>query len=270
MSTLANFFKANGTSIIFIVFIIPFAAYMVYLGVQVIDFSHDVYLKSVALNEKTPGKIPICNDCIKFGYIQATTYFLMALGGILLAILLPNLQSVSFGGASITLRALNADVNDLKAQNNNLQEKLVNNQNNSPLTAPPPVEEVAAVEKLTNEAQKNYPDDPQKGKWGGFADNNGRHLRAEVVPGTLTNYYKVKLTVTGDPENPIKGLVKFHLHDTFNDPNPVIAVKNNMAELILNWVYGAFTVGAETDNGQTLLELDLSKLESAPKKFREN
>ncbi|MDP9079742.1 MAG: hypothetical protein M3O71_20120 [Bacteroidota bacterium] len=270
MTSLSGFFKTNGTAIVFLVFVIPFAIYMVYLGVQVIGFSHDVYLKSVALNEKAPNKVPICNDCIKFGYTQATTYFLIALGGILLAILLPNLQSVSFGGANITLRALNADVNDLKAQNNSIQEKLVNNQNNVPIAAPPPKDEVDAVERLVKEPQKNYPDDPQKGKWGGFPDNNGRHLRAEVIPGALPNYYKVKLTVTGDPDNPIKGLVKFHLHDTFNDPDPVIAIKNNMAELKLNWVYGAFTVGAEADNGQTRLELDLSELESAPKKFRES
>ena len=104
---------------------------------------------------------------------------------------------------------------------------------------------------------------------GRLSDVNGRHLRGKVNKADVPVFFTIRLTVTGDYSNPIKGLVKFHLHDSFKNANPIIAAKNNMAELNLNWVYGAFTVGVETDNGQTKLELDLAELEDAPKDFRE-
>ena len=63
--------------------------------------------------------------------------------------------------------------------------------------------------------------------------------------------------------------MKFHLHDTFLNPDPVINVEKGMAVLKLSAVWGAFTAGAELDNGKTQLELDLAELSTAPKKFRE-
>lgn len=261
-----GFLNKYGINVLLFLFIIPFSVFMVFLGIEVISLSHDIYEKSVLLSQK--AKVPICNDCIKFGYTQATSYFMLALGGIILAVLLPNLQSISFGGASITLKALTSDVNDLKTQNNDLQEKIINTGGL--------VGKAAGEDEKTDEIKAHvapiitYLDDPQKGKWGGYADSNGRHLRAEVSEAATPGYFKIRITVTGDPDNPISGLVKFHLHNTFRNPDPVIAVKNNIAELKLNRVYGAFTVGAEVDNGRTKLELDLANLEGAPKKFRES
>jgi hypothetical protein len=114
-------------------------------------------------------------------------------------------------------------------------------------------------------------DDPWKGRFGGQDISNDRALRAEVkpIPGSR-GLYSIRLTVSSlHPDtNPLKGAVQFFLHPTFTDPKPVVPVgPNGVAELNLK-AWGAFTVGAIADDGQTKLELDLSQLESAPIEFR--
>lgn len=259
--------NVNWPNLLFFVFILPFSALMIYLGLRAIEVSREAYHTSLIISQKT-GKPMICEECLKNGDAQATTYFLIAIAGVILALLLPNLQSITFGPASITLRGLKNDLNDLKTQSNDLQEKIINTKLSNDNVKLLKTTKQGKKDTEKSGKQISYPDDPQKGKWGGYADVNGRHLRAEVLKKNIEGYYRVKLTVTGDIDNPINGLVKFHLHDTFHNPDPIIAVKNNIAELHLNWVYGAFTVGAEADNGQTKLELDLSELENAPKGFR--
>ncbi len=71
-----------------------------------------------------------------------------------------------------------------------------------------------------------------------------------------------------DPAKPLTAPVRFFLHNTFNPDKVVVVPKQGRAELSL-CVWGAFTVGAITDGGQTKLELDLAKLPGAPAKFRE-
>jgi hypothetical protein len=39
--------------------------------------------------------------------------------------------------------------------------------------------------------------------------------------------------------------------------------------LVLNKVYGAFTAGAEADEGNTRLEIDLAELSGVPQEFRD-
>lgn len=115
----------------------------------------------------------------------------------------------------------------------------------------------------------DYPDDPQKGKWGMVSERNGRKITATVtqLSGRL---YSVKIQVLGtDPNNPLTGKVVFHLHNTFRNPNPSVEAEDNEAVLTL-MVYGSFTVGAETDNGKTKLELDLAELPNVPKEFKDN
>nr|WP_294943037.1 pYEATS domain-containing protein [uncultured Mucilaginibacter sp.] len=262
-----EFLKLNKTNVLLFIFIIPFSVLMTMLGLQVIDLSKQSYLKSVEVS-RLSKTVPACNDCIKYGYTQAVTYFILALGGIVLAILLPNLQSVSFGGVSITLKELKKDLNDLKTQSNDLQEKITNAKPDEN-TGNPAIKSLLDAEK-EKAAPSDVKDDPQKGKWGGFAEANGRKLSAMVKEGNVSGFFTVKLMVTATNNVPLTGLVKFHLHDTFRNPDPVISASNNTAELQLNWVYGAFTVGVEADGGQTILELDLAELSDAPKKFREN
>lgn len=130
------------------------------------------------------------------------------------------------------------------------------------------------VKKLLAAAELATPSDPRdpwKGVFGGTNRGNDRELLAEVDPvSTSSGVYSVRLTVRSiHPETrPLKGAVQFFLHPTFRNDKPVITVgPNGVAELNLK-AWGAFTVGAVADDGQTKLELDLSELETAPEEFR--
>jgi hypothetical protein len=118
------------------------------------------------------------------------------------------------------------------------------------------------------------PEDPQKGRFGGKPEFNGRRLSAEVKPSSFPKFYNVKLIVEStDPDNnPLNSDVIFYIHDSFN-PSIFTYTKSEFAadgkvieDDILS--YGSFTVGVITDNGQTLLELDLGEDKSFPEEFR--
>jgi hypothetical protein len=115
------------------------------------------------------------------------------------------------------------------------------------------------------------PNDPWKGRFGGKSSNNDRQLAAEVKPILgRSGLYAIRLTVKSlHPDtNPLNGAIQFFLHQTFTDPKPVVPVgPNGVAELNLK-AWGAFTVGALADDGQTKLELDLAELPDAPAEFR--
>jgi len=115
-----------------------------------------------------------------------------------------------------------------------------------------------------------HPEDPQKERFGGKSVANGRELSAEVKESNVPDFYKVIFTVESMPGNPpLNADVIFYLHDSFNPS--VFTCKSNdgvrvQTELLS---YGAFTVGVITDNGKTMLELDLSEDKRFPKQFRE-
>jgi hypothetical protein len=118
-----------------------------------------------------------------------------------------------------------------------------------------------------------HPDDPQKGRFGGMTENSGRKLSAEVKESTRPGYYNVKLIVEStDQSRPLNSDVVFYIHDSFSPSvfsySPAEFVDGKAIEdEILS--YGAFTIGVITDNGKTLLELDLSENKSYPREFRE-
>lgn len=117
-----------------------------------------------------------------------------------------------------------------------------------------------------------HPDDPQKGRWGGRPKRDGRELSAEVRT-SGKHWYSISLVVESvDDKRPLKGPVYFHLHHTFRNPvqRVVPAGKKPLRAELQLWAYGAFTVGVSADGGKTHLELDLAKLEKAPKDFRES
>jgi hypothetical protein len=122
-----------------------------------------------------------------------------------------------------------------------------------------------------NKAIKKTPiheDDPQKGQWGGESKSNDRELSATVK--SDNGWFKVVLKVLStNREKPLRGSVTFHLHDSFPSMHVKVPVSKGEAKIIRR-AYGAFTVGAEADDGETRLELDLSQLALAPKRFREN
>lgn len=134
-------------------------------------------------------------------------------------------------------------------------------------------EPTALAEKvaLPQELSPGFPDDPQKGRFGGLAENNGRKLSAQVTPakGYQGNYNICLEVCSTDTTKPLQGIVTFYLHDTFNRPIRKIQPRNGVARLEL-LAYGAFTVGVLADDGKTKLELDLSQDERFPKAFRDS
>ena len=119
-----------------------------------------------------------------------------------------------------------------------------------------------------------HPNDPQKGRFGGKPENNFRRLNADVQRSSIPRFYHVKLWVEStDPVNhPLNSDVIFYIHDSFSPsvftykPEEFTEGKAVEDEILS---YGAFTAGVLTDNGQTMLELDLAEQKNLPKEFRE-
>jgi len=166
-----------------------------------------------------------------------------------------------------------------EVQNKTLEEKITIEKQKEKLAAQNKLsagrEEAAVLNQINAPiaiGPVTVPDDPQKGRFGGRSENNGRKLSATVTA-AQDDWFKIILWVEStDPNRPLNSEVVFYLHDSFRPSVftiPPQDFKNGKAEddEILAW--GAFTVGAVTDNGQTLLELDLAELPDAPKTFRE-
>lgn len=138
-----------------------------------------------------------------------------------------------------------------------------------PETAAPAVDGAEEAEDAL--PPPTFKNDPQRGRFGGKARVNGRRLTASVssLPGH-DRWFKVTLLV--EPEDdapPLEDPVRFYVHHTFR--NNVFDVEPERGVVRTTLVaYGAFTVGAVADRGKTKLELDLSKLDDAPREFREN
>ncbi|CAN5423629.1 hypothetical protein BH10BAC2_BH10BAC2_18770 [soil metagenome] len=115
--------------------------------------------------------------------------------------------------------------------------------------------------------------DPQKGRFGGLSEKNERKLSAKVDASYIPNFYSVTLVVEStNSANPLTSDVIFYIHDSFNPSVfTYTAVEFIEGKAIENEIlsYGAFTVGVITDNGKTMLELDLAEDKSFPKEFRE-
>lgn len=134
--------------------------------------------------------------------------------------------------------------------------------------APTPAAEAASWEPTSPPLVS---DDPQKGRFGGQSESAGRRLEARVTPrpDSGDEIFDVRIALTStDPNKPLSDPVRFFLHNTFSPDKVVVVPKQGRAELSL-CAWGAFTVGAIADGGQTKLELDLAKLPDAPAKFRE-
>lgn len=121
----------------------------------------------------------------------------------------------------------------------------------------------------TGKPKLEYPDDPQKYKWGGLNKSKGRELNAIITstPGPIPLYKIELIVVSTSAFHPLTGTVRFHLHPTFPNNIQEVEVVNGKATLQLI-SYGSFTVGAEADNGQTELELDLAEVEGTTEHFK--
>ena len=100
------------------------------------------------------------------------------------------------------------------------------------------------------------PDDPQRGQWGGKSQDRDRVLSATVRE-VSRDWFEIELSVASTTRAPLTSPVTFHLHPTFPQQVRTVDPVNGRATLKLG-AWGAFTVGAETDNGQTRLELNLA------------
>ncbi len=111
--------------------------------------------------------------------------------------------------------------------------------------------------------------DPHKGKFGGKPEAGGRRLSAvlqPIAPGSpgCVVHFKV---ASSDPKKPLEGVVRFYLHPTFN-PKIIDVPVTTSGHAVYDIVsMGAFTVGAEADNGETKLELDLAHVEGGTDAF---
>lgn len=129
----------------------------------------------------------------------------------------------------------------------------------------------SAITRSINEFPEIQPgnvvDDPWKGQFGGEAQANNRKLEVSITPQSTYCTIKIRVTST-DTAHPLSGNVQLYLHPTFrNNSKPIVAVVNDAAELNLA-AYGAFTIGALADKGQTKLEYDLVNSD-APAWFKE-
>lgn len=126
------------------------------------------------------------------------------------------------------------------------------------------------VESLPEISPGQDPDDPWKGQFGGRSEVNGRELRASFAPSSRNrdSVKIVRLAVSSTPGSPpLDGDVQFFLHPTFANPKPRVPVVDGQATIaVTSW--GAFTVGALVDQGETRLELDLAKHPEATEPWR--
>ncbi len=102
--------------------------------------------------------------------------------------------------------------------------------------------------------------DPHKGFAQGRSEDAraGRKLDARIVPirGSEACRVHFELRATS-PTKPLRGPVIFHLHPTFAQPDVTVSPDSDGVARLDVVATGAFTVGAQADDGQTRLELDL-------------
>ena len=187
------------------------------------------------------------------------------------ALLLPKLAELTVGKDGITFKTR---VEDLEQKVESIGETAKTAEANVirslPQVAPRATPIATEVAKGTgaNAAKSADPSDPHAGRFGNKAEANGRKLTAEVVETDNPDWFRVKLKVAAtSPEKPLTDEVKIHLHPTFKPDTITVLPVDNIARARF-YAYGAFTVGAETDSGNTRLELNLSKLRGVPRVFR--
>lgn len=252
---------------------------LIVFGIAVIVQSNIIYNDSLALTNKvitnykaSLGQSPNYSG-VREGYAQAITYFTLAIGCIIVILLLPRISTLSIGptGVNVALQALQQNINSLTAQNNGMASSSAGTGGIPSGPAAVALSDKLATKagsfQITNLLPANA--DPQKGQWGGKSENNFRRLSATVVASSVPGLFKVTVKVESTDTSllPLTGVVKFHLHPSFDNPNPMITVQGGIALLELKKVLGHFTLGAETDAGKNLLELDLATLVNNPKGF---
>lgn len=100
--------------------------------------------------------------------------------------------------------------------------------------------------------------DPQKQRFGGQETNDGLQIAAIVEKSDVGgDWQKVSITVRATKDTPLKGVVDFFLHDSFQPNQYRVPVTKGEAKLVIR-AWGAFTVGALAGEKRIPLELDLA------------
>ena len=202
-------------------------------------------------------------------------------GVAILALLAPRIQNLTLGKEGI-VADLAQRIDDSKSAtvelDSELSQKLTELFRRMESWAPSesPVGQAGQSDAAYAAQEKALPpikddDDPQKGRFGGTEEHNGRRLTAIVdESATKSDWCKVTLKVLSLPNHPpLNRDVTFWLHDTFSPDKYVVRAANGEAELVLR-AWGAFTVGVIADDGSTKLELDLATSTNvkAPREWR--
>lgn len=197
---------------------------------------------------------PTSDDSINKKLTAVYNYFLLLFGVFIILAILPRLKSFNFGKDGVS-----ADFQEIAKALNEAQSQMAQTPQ-VPQGGRTATEEMKNlfIEEKTRMVNETSALDPQKGRWGGKAENNNRKLSAVINRMTGSDWAEIILRVesTDPKKDPLKGIVTFHLHPTFINSSPVIIVLNGIAE-IKTKAWGAFTVGAVADGGATMLELDL-------------
>lgn len=116
-----------------------------------------------------------------------------------------------------------------------------------------------------------HEDDPQKERWGGLAERDGRLLRA-ILESVERDIFYFSLVVESIDGTVLEAPVIFHLHESF--PRSVVSIRRIIEgthAMLSEWnAYGVFSVGAQVRNAKgdwIALELDLAKLPDLPTRF---
>lgn len=134
-----------------------------------------------------------------------------------------------------------------------------------------PDEAAKLVRRALTKSAVRDPHDPQKGRWGGCAERNGRILAVSDVEAADERWLRFTLSVAPAPDAPpLESAVAFYLHPSFPKERMRVEPSDDGAARLRLGAYGAFTVGAVADEGRTRLELDLAEVDSLPDWFRQS
>jgi outer membrane murein-binding lipoprotein Lpp len=113
--------------------------------------------------------------------------------------------------------------------------------------------------------------DPIKGQFGGKPKDENENfelLLADFTESSVKGWYNLtfKVRALNPSKKPLEGNVTFYLHPTFRPDVEKVKVVNGVA-LMSKIAWGAFTIGAELEDG-TQLEYDLAENTDLPQDFR--
>lgn len=110
-----------------------------------------------------------------------------------------------------------------------------------------------------------FPDDPQKGRFGGSATAGGYAARAQFASTRSSDWTRIELAVEGPARD--GDPVEFHLHDSFHPQVETKRFAKGRAKLAVT-AWGGFTLGVWLPAAGVELELDLAAVPGAPPPIR--